>query len=440
MEYQEQVTCSLRVFDELVVLPESQSGQNDNGVTTSTGVLNTNTTFNCNSINLRKGSRGEEVRKLQTILKTRGYYTRQIDGIFGTYTRNAVKKLQKAQGNTQDGWFGPKTCKKLQSTATIQAFQNTPTTNSTNSSVKSNSGNSFLITNIRENPSISYDLEGLSYEVTVNVPYTVTIWSHLRQLQKTDFRLYLNTTEILQHKGYINALKISDNDGKTMIEISIVGYNAFLEQGITIEKTATRSELYNTLIRSAGLVPSVNMNGFTDSIFTVKSQSAKNASSASASTVTLNGNDCTDTNTVSGYGFNIDTCKGGTKIGNSSANYARDTAHMTAKEAVLDVYNRFKYKYYYNNRTCPRNMWNKNGTITGNCADISRLIKCVGEVRGLKVGIHHWHSGSRGHYFNLIEVNGTTYRLDCCFKSGSTSGSYGGEICNTLTMRGGPWQ
>lgn len=71
-------------------------------------------TLNCEKVNLKKGSKGDEVKELQTILKQKGYYTRQVDGDFGTYTETAVKQLQKAQGNTQDGWFGPKTCKKLQ--------------------------------------------------------------------------------------------------------------------------------------------------------------------------------------------------------------------------------------------------------------------------------------------------------------------------------------
>jgi peptidoglycan hydrolase-like protein with peptidoglycan-binding domain len=73
-------------------------------------------TFDCTKINLKKGSKGKQVEELQKILKEKKYYTRQVDGIYGKYTLEAVKKLQKAQGNSADGWFGPKTCKKLQQT------------------------------------------------------------------------------------------------------------------------------------------------------------------------------------------------------------------------------------------------------------------------------------------------------------------------------------
>ena len=113
---------------------------------------------------------------------------------------------------------------------------------------------------------------------------------------------------------------------------------------------------------------------------------------------------------------------------------------MSAKEAILDVFRRFDYSPYSNNRTCPEGVWKKTGAIRANCADISRLIKALGEVHGLRVGIHHWHSGNYGHYFNVIEVNGTVYRFDCCFKSGRTSSKFGGELCNNLNRNGGPWQ
>jgi peptidoglycan hydrolase-like protein with peptidoglycan-binding domain len=73
-------------------------------------------TFDCEKISLKKGSKGKQVEELQKILKEKKYYTRQVDGIYGKYTLEAVKKLQKAQGNSADGWFGPKTCKKLQQT------------------------------------------------------------------------------------------------------------------------------------------------------------------------------------------------------------------------------------------------------------------------------------------------------------------------------------
>ncbi len=55
------------------------------------------------------GSRGEEVRQIQTKLKDAGYYTGAVDGIFGAKTRDAVKAFQRDCGLTVDGIAGPKT-------------------------------------------------------------------------------------------------------------------------------------------------------------------------------------------------------------------------------------------------------------------------------------------------------------------------------------------
>lgn len=55
------------------------------------------------------GSRGEEVKQIQTKLKRWGYYNGSIDGIYGTNTLNAVKSFQRKNGLTVDGIAGPKT-------------------------------------------------------------------------------------------------------------------------------------------------------------------------------------------------------------------------------------------------------------------------------------------------------------------------------------------
>lgn len=55
------------------------------------------------------GSRGTEVRNIQTKLKALGYYSGSVDGIYGTGTQRAVKAFQKACGLTADGIAGPKT-------------------------------------------------------------------------------------------------------------------------------------------------------------------------------------------------------------------------------------------------------------------------------------------------------------------------------------------
>ena len=57
----------------------------------------------------RRGSRGEEVKQIQTVLKDRKLYEGNIDGIYGSQTEKAVIQFQKQMGLTPDGIVGPKT-------------------------------------------------------------------------------------------------------------------------------------------------------------------------------------------------------------------------------------------------------------------------------------------------------------------------------------------
>lgn len=431
-EYEKRETYKLIVYPDVVVLPESETSNNGN-VTKTGGSINTETNFDCTKINLKKGDKGADVTKLQTILKARGYYTRQVDGDFGKYTKKAVQQLQKAQGNEQTGIFDQKTCNSLQKTS---ATSNRATGTSTTKN------RAYTITEFTTRPNISIDLEGLSYEITLQMLYSQDLFSHIRKLQKTYFSYKKGTDTVIEHEGYINEIKVNNSDSADFIEMQLTGYKTFLEQTIDIpeDKTGKKSELLKYFTELAGMKLNLDLTGLTDGEYTVKAQKAETTSSTGGSGWTeLNGNDCTPTIDVSGFGFDINTCKGNVKIGNSTANYAQDTKNMSAKEAIKDIYNRFVYDSYYNNRRCPTSTWKKSGKILGNCADISRLVKCVGEVHGLKVGIHHWKRGNYGHYFNLIELDGHVYRFDCCFKSGTTSSTYGGVNCNDLTMKGGPW-
>ena len=55
------------------------------------------------------GSRGNEVRTIQDKLKRWGYYTGNVDGIYGSLTVAAVKKFQQKNGLTVDGIAGTQT-------------------------------------------------------------------------------------------------------------------------------------------------------------------------------------------------------------------------------------------------------------------------------------------------------------------------------------------
>lgn len=77
----------------------------------------------------RYGSRGEEVKQIQTKLKNWGYYEGEIDGIYGSATFEAVKKFQEKNGLTVDGIAGTKT---LEALGIEESSNNTSTTSSNN--------------------------------------------------------------------------------------------------------------------------------------------------------------------------------------------------------------------------------------------------------------------------------------------------------------------
>lgn len=68
--------------------------------------------MDCTKVNLKKGSTGASVKELQRYLTYIKCYDGRIDGDYGDYTVKAVKKMQEMYGNSQDGVFGSKTCKK----------------------------------------------------------------------------------------------------------------------------------------------------------------------------------------------------------------------------------------------------------------------------------------------------------------------------------------
>ena len=67
---------------------------------------------NSDNSSLKRGSKGDRVKELQTKLNKLGYNL-AVDGSFGPATDNAVKDFQKKYGLTVDGIVGPNTTKKL---------------------------------------------------------------------------------------------------------------------------------------------------------------------------------------------------------------------------------------------------------------------------------------------------------------------------------------
>lgn len=59
------------------------------------------------------GSRGEEVKTIQTKLKNWGYFDGRVDGVYGEATYRGIMQFQKKHGIKQDGIVGGTTANKL---------------------------------------------------------------------------------------------------------------------------------------------------------------------------------------------------------------------------------------------------------------------------------------------------------------------------------------
>ena len=65
------------------------------------------------AVTYQKGSAGATVSQLQQKLKTWGYYSGEVDGVYGSGTERAVREFQKDNGLTVDGRAGPATLRAL---------------------------------------------------------------------------------------------------------------------------------------------------------------------------------------------------------------------------------------------------------------------------------------------------------------------------------------
>lgn len=66
---------------------------------------------------LNEGDHGEAVKSVQSELASQGYYTYNLDGIFGPITKEAVESLQSDRGLAVDGIVGPETKEALSSSS-----------------------------------------------------------------------------------------------------------------------------------------------------------------------------------------------------------------------------------------------------------------------------------------------------------------------------------
>lgn len=147
------------------------------------------------------GSRGQEVRTIQDKLKRWGYYSGNVDGIYGSQTVSAVKYFQRKNGLQVDGIAGKKTLEKM------GIFNSNGNSNSSNST---NSGDLNLLAR-----AVYGESRGEPYEGQVAIAAVI-----LNRVKSSSFP---NTVSgVVYQKGAFTAV----SDGQINLKPNQTAYNA----------------------------------------------------------------------------------------------------------------------------------------------------------------------------------------------------------------------
>ena len=379
--------------------------------------------LNCTGIKLQNGSSGDLVKTLQTGLNKMGYYNTTIDGAFGPKTEAAVILLQAASGITQDGIFGPVTCPYFNKRLGID---NTKITDS-----KKNYIIKDLIT-----PQPNSDNDGLTHDCTLRTVYTREKLSKIQLMQRCKLELIQDEDTVYTLDGYVNDLKILQENNIFLIELSVTGYSAFLEQELPdYSGNKKQSEHLKDICKEIGLFLKLELNGLKDEdielnkVTTTDSTGGNTSSGGGGKTVQMSNTDCNPNDLYETHHWggshkcSPPKCTATSKIarGNSSRQYAKDTAshNSTLKELVDYVDKNTSYEYvnghaYADNKfgqsRCPEQMWT--GSRKGNCANLARLMKVICDVNGYKCICCH----IPGHFYNAVWLNNDWVIIDLCAK------------------------
>lgn len=153
---------------------------------------------------LRQGATGGEVQELQRRLKEWGYYSGEVDGIYGKATVEAVKYFQKKNGLTVDGIAGKSTFAALGMNDSVRVLENQQTNSDYTSS------DLYLLAKC-----IYAEARGESYTGQVAVGAVI--------LNRVDSPQFPNTVSgVIYQKNAFTAV----SDGQINLEPNATAYNA----------------------------------------------------------------------------------------------------------------------------------------------------------------------------------------------------------------------
>lgn len=175
------------------------------------------------------------------------------------------------------------------------------------------------------------------------------------------------------------------------IEIKIDGATKLLDQKFNFEfKNMKRSKILEEIIKTAGLVPVIDVTGLDDDVTTFKSSGDKKESSSSS-------------DLAGGEGEEIDSLV--KKIVGSETDELKKAklVHGWLKDNVK--YGKYSCSRYHSAQECLKHK------SALNCADTARLTRAMMASAGLKCYVVH-RTTNGGHFWVIIEIGGKKYASD----------------------------
>lgn len=254
-----------------------------------------------------------------------------------------------------------------------------------------------------------HDYEDMSNNGSCEIPYHETDLSQcylgVRLLLRADWEEY-NEKRILKElppaiEGFITEERFSNG----LTSLTLAGRDKSLEEEYQFEFTQMkRSEIIIEMIKTAGLIPEVDVTGLQDDVIDY-------------SNISSSGDD--DSGSTGGEGADIDSLVKKIIKGKKGALAKAQAIHEWLKQNVR--YGSYSCSQCSTSAECLKKLTHLN------CADTSRLTRAMMSSAGLKAYVAH-HSQGPGHFWTIIEIKGVKYASD---QTGS------GSAWNTVWYPGG---
>lgn len=177
---------------------------------------NLDVALDCPNVNIGRGSKQtEQVKKIQQMLYTLGYYTGRIDGDFAYYTEDSLKDFQKKENLEVTGVVNSSTCTLLTTRYNDKINNKITTTTVTKTVVKKDPNLVDKSKSIYKANEANLSIDGLYFitsSITPDTPFNNSTWKEI-EMSNGKYKMYKGhpepmqwTVELYLHKAELKQL------------------------------------------------------------------------------------------------------------------------------------------------------------------------------------------------------------------------------------------